>query len=224
MKLSRLALAAFGAAVLFGSTAPTTAFAQASGTDKVEKPWMVRLRVLKLDTANKSDAFSALETNFPKNAVHVADKTFPEVDISYFFTKNIATELVLTYPQRHDVSLEGVGKLGTIDHLPPTLMAQYHFVIPNAPIEPYVGAGVNYTRITRARLAVAGVPLEVGRSSVGFAYQIGADFKVADNLYLNLDYKHLKLDTDVKVKADGTKLTNARLDPDLLSIGIGVRF
>jgi hypothetical protein len=31
--------------------------------------------------------------------IGVSNKTIPEVDISYFFTKNIAAELVLTYPQ-----------------------------------------------------------------------------------------------------------------------------
>lgn len=32
----------------------------------------------------------------PADAITVNDKWLPEVDISYFFTPNIATELVLT--------------------------------------------------------------------------------------------------------------------------------
>lgn len=223
MKRSRQRLSVLGIAALLGSLV-VAAPAGAQTTEKVEKPWMVRLRLLNLEAANKSDAFSALGSSFAKDAVKVADKTFPEVDISYFYTKNLAAELILTYPQRHEVTLQGAGKLGKIDHLPPTLLGQYHFDLPNSAAKPYVGAGFNYTKITRSRLSVAGTDLDVTRSSFGFAYQAGVDVKVGDNLYVNLDYKHLKLATDVKVKASGAKLTKASVDPNLFSIGIGKRF
>ena len=59
--------------------------------------------------------------------MHVSSKTIPEIDISYFFTPNIAAELILTYPQKHDVTLDG-NNIGTFKHLPPTLSLQYHFM------------------------------------------------------------------------------------------------
>jgi outer membrane protein len=31
----------------------------------------------------------------------------PELDISYFFTPNFAAELILTYPQKHDIRSNG---------------------------------------------------------------------------------------------------------------------
>jgi outer membrane protein len=217
--------AAVVAALSLVALAPVAARAQSSAdAGKVEHPWLVRLRVLNMQPANKSDAFSALGSNFAKNAVHLSDKTFPEVDVSYFFTKNLAAELVLTYPQKHDVTLEGVGKLGTITHLPPVLSLQYHFTLPKeSPIEPYVGLGVNYTRITAARLSVAGNDLDVKRDSFGLAYQVGVDYKVGKRTVINLDYKKVNIATDVKVKATGTKLTRAKVDPDLFSIGFGYR-
>ena len=167
----------------------------------------------------------ALNTNFGANAVSLSDKIFPEVDFTYFFTKNIAAELILTYPQKHDVRLDGIGKLGTLSHLPPVLTAQYHFDMPSAPkFKPYVGLGVNYTRITQAELSVAGVDLDVDRDSFGLAYQVGADFKVAPRVYLNLNFKYVNIATDVKVKSSGAKLTEARVNPTLLSAGVGYRF
>lgn len=206
---------------LLALTAPS---AFAAPTDKLEKPWLVRFRLLNLDPANESNAFTALGINFPKDAVHVSSKLFPEVDFSYFFNEKFAAELILTYPQRHDVTLKGVGKLGTVDHLPPTLTFQYHHQIGTTPYKPYVGLGFNYTRITHADLSVAGTALDVSRDSFGLAYQIGLDYKLKENLFLNFDFKHLNLDTDVKVKSSGAKLTNAKLNPNLLSVGVGFRF
>lgn len=39
----------------------------------------------------------------PNLNLDVEDRWIPEVDLSYWFTDNIAAELVLTYPQKHDV-------------------------------------------------------------------------------------------------------------------------
>jgi outer membrane protein len=182
-----------------------------------EGNWMVRGRVLNMKPANKSDAFALGGSD----AVHVSDKTFPEVDISYFVKPNIAFELVLTYPQKHDVTLNGVN-LGTVKHLPPTLLAQYHF-IPNGTIRPYLGAGINYTRFSGVSLSAGpGLPLDVSKNSWGGALQAGVDFQVAKQWFVNLDLKKVWIDTDVKL--NGTKLTNLRIDPVLFSVGVGYRF
>ena len=97
---------------------------------------MVRLRGVYISTANKSDAIPAL--GVPADAIHVSSKTIPEVDITYFFTKSLAAELVLTYPQSLDVELSGT-KIGTFKALPPTLTLQYHFMDQGA-LKPYVGS------------------------------------------------------------------------------------
>ena len=111
----------------------------AGGAQADEGPWLVRARAVRLQMENKSDAIPSLGVQ--SDAIEVSDKTIPEVDITYFFTKNIAAELILTVPQKHDVTLSG-AKIGTFKHLPPTLTAQYHF-LPDGTIRPYVGAGIN---------------------------------------------------------------------------------
>ena len=84
-----------------------------------ESPWLIRARVVNIDTANKSDAIPGLAA---KDNIHVSDKTIPELDISYFFTPHIAAELILTYPQKHTVRAADLGgRIGTFKHLPPTL-------------------------------------------------------------------------------------------------------
>ena len=56
-----------------------------------ESPWLVRARAVHLNMANTNDT--------SVDGLTVNDKTIPEVDISYFFSKNIAAELILTVPQ-----------------------------------------------------------------------------------------------------------------------------
>lgn len=169
-------------------------------------PWHVRARAVHLESSNGGDL-----------PLSIDNKWLPEIDISYFFTPNIAAELVLTVPQKQDVFLSG-SKIGTLKHLPPTLTAQYHF-LPDGAVRPYVGAGVNYTRFSSVNLPA---PLGVDKNSYGFALQAGLDFPVAKNVVLNLDLKKVYIKTDVK--AAGTKLGTFKVDPVLFGVGVGYRF
>ena len=184
-------------------------------------PWSVRLRATYLQTADKSDAFTALGINFGANAVSVNDKLIPEFDLNYAFTDAVSAELVLTIPQSQDVALAGVGKLGSFKHLPPTLMLKYRAKIGDA-VRPYLGAGVNYTLIWDDELSVAGVPLQLDNHSIGLAIQAGLDWKIDERWTFNVDVKRAALRTDVK--AGGVKLTEARLDPWLYAAGVDYAF
>lgn len=172
-----------------------------------EGPWMVRARAVHLDSANKDSTPLGLSIN---------DKTIPEVDVSYFFNPNIAAELILTVPQKHTLSAAGTA-IGSLKHLPPTLLVQYHF---NASgFKPYVGAGVNYTRFSGVRLP-AGVGID--RNSFGPALQVGVDVPLSKNLYFNIDVKKVFIKTDVS--AGGAKLGTFKADPVLVGVGLGWRF
>ncbi|SMB27623.1 Uncharacterized outer-membrane protein y4mB [Sterolibacterium denitrificans] len=188
-------------------------------------PWMVRVRAVNLDMANDSASIPAL--GVPSDAIQASSKVIPEVDISYFMTQNIAAELILTYPQKHDVNVTasalGPFKAGSFKHLPPTLLLQYHFM-PDAAFGPYVGAGINYTRVSGVNLAVPGVTgLHLDRDSVGAALQIGFDFKLSDNMYLNVDLKKIYIQSDIRTDA-GVKVSEVKLDPLAIGVGIGWRF
>lgn len=184
-----------------------------------EGKFLIRVRALSLSPADKSDAIPSLSV--PTDAITVSSKIFPEIDVSYFFSPNIAAELVLTYPQQHDVELSGT-KIGTFKHLPPSLLLQYHF-LPEARFRPYVGAGANLTLISDVQLAVPGVgALDLEDSSVGVVGQIGADIKVGARHFLNLDVKKVTIGSDVL--AGGTAVSAVKVDPFLVSVGFGIRF
>jgi outer membrane protein len=187
-----------------------------------DNPWTARIRGTYLNMANRSDAFSALGINFAADSVHVNSKWIPEFDFAYAFTEHFSTELVLTIPQTQDVTLVGVGKLGSFKHLPPVLTAQYRFS-PFSGVEPYVGAGINYTLIYDTDLKVAGVPLALENDSLGLAAQAGCNLKLNRSWTLNFDAKYVTLQSDVSVK-NGPRLTTAKLNPWLLSFGAGWHF
>jgi outer membrane protein len=180
-----------------------------------ESPWMVRVRATNLNWENKQDAqLAGAELN-----LNAKNQTIPEVDITYFFNKNIAAELVLSYPQRVEVKA-GQASLGTVTALPPTLLAQYHFT-QFGPLKPYVGAGINYTRFGSRNLN-AGDTHSVEKSSVGYAAQIGADYMLTKNWGINLDVKYLQIKTDVI--SGGASVGTLDLSPIATSVGVTYKF
>jgi len=188
---------------------------QALAQQVQEGSWLVRVRAAHLDPANKSDPVGGVGA---ANRLTVESRTIPEIDVTYFFTPHWATELVLTYPQKHRVSLDGTD-IGSFKHLPPTLTLQYHFT-PEKTFSPYVGAGLNYTRISSVNLLNGAADLE--SSSVGPALQAGIDYKINRNWSLNLDVKKIYIRSDVNTAA-GT-ISQVKVDPLLIGVGIGYRF
>lgn len=192
------------AAAVIGALLSANALAQTT----VAEPWMVRVRAVHLNSANGDSTGLDLAIN---------DKWIPEVDISYFFTPNLAAELVLTVPQKHTLYAGGTA-IGTLKHLPPTLTLQYHFM-PQAAVRPYAGAGLNYTRFSAVNLP-AGV--DIDRNSFGPAVQVGVDIPIGKSLVLNVDVKKAYIRTDVS--AGGANIGKFKVDPLLVGVGLGWRF
>ena len=196
--------------VMAGSTLLPLA-AQAQATDA---PWLVRLRAVDFQSANKDSTGLDLTIN---------DKVIPEVDISYFLTPQIAVELVLTYPQKQTIRSNGTD-IGSLKHLPPTLTAQYHFTSFGA-FKPYVGAGLNYTRFSSVRFDPAvqtALQPSLSKNSVGLVVQVGFDYEFIKNTYFNVDAKKVQIRTDVS--SAGTEVGTFEVDPWLIGVGIGRRF
>ena len=132
----------------------------------------------------------------------------------------MAAELILTYPQYQEIKSNGT-KIGGFRHLPPTLTLQYHFT-PEADLRPYVGVGVNYTKISSVNMSAgAAGRLGLEGSSTGGALQAGFDYKLGNNLFLNVDVKKIYIQSDVFL--NGAKVSNLKLDPLALGVGIGFK-
>jgi outer membrane protein len=181
--------------------------------------WMVRGRVLGV----LPDTGTSDWTGAPAGAdLDIDNSVVPELDISYFFTNNIAVELILGVTP-HDI--DGAGALAGLDIgeawlLPPTLLLQYHFDFGHG-IKPYVGAGVNYTIFFNVDGGDAG-SLDLD-NNWGWALQAGVDIHLRDNWFLNFDVKKLWLETDATV-GGGAITTDVEIDPWIIGVGLGYRF
>ena len=196
------------------SLAPIAAQAQAQ-----ENPWMVRVRAVDLLWQNgQTGDVSALN-------VKAKNQWIPEFDVSYFFTKNIAAELVLTWPQQVNITAgPGSTNIGKVTALPPSLLAQYHFTDLGA-FKPYVGAGVNYTIFgNRQNFPALGNQVQVEPSSFGVVGQIGADYMLDKNWGLNIDVKYATIATNVQMVAGGANIGKLTLNPWMPAVGVTYKF
>lgn len=188
-------------------------------------PWTLRVRALHIHPANKSDAIPSLAV--PTDNISVSKKWAPDIDIEYAFNDKLSAELLLTVPQKHTVTVQqsalgGPVDIGNFKHLPPTLTVKYR-PLGAAQLSPYVGIGLNYTRIWDVRLAVPTVgSLRLDQSSVGLAWQAGADYQLDEHWSASVDFKYVKLGSDIKLGA--TRVSHVNVDPVLLAIGAGYRF
>ena len=198
MKKHKLMVAILAAGCVSG------VLAQTSG----DSPWMVRVRSVHLDSINKDSTPLGLSIN---------NKTFGEVDVTYFLSPNLAAELVLTTPQKQTVYANG-SEIGSFKHLPPSVLLQYHFTEQQG-IKPYVGAGINYTHFSDVALP-AGVSLD--SHSWGLAFQAGLDIPLDRNWSINLDVKKAYIRSDVYVA--GSSIGRLKVDPMLYAVGLGYRF
>lgn len=172
----------------------------------------------------------------PGSNLKVDSNTIPEIDFSYYITKNIAAELILATGTRHDVKISGSTaaipdqNLGSVNLLPPTLTLQWHFM-PDQMFDPYVGVGVNYTRFMDKSLntsvgALNPLPIKVDTNSFGAAVQVGFDVNLKDGWLINADLKKVWIDTDVKANVGGTwtKIDSLDIDPWVFGLGVGKKF
>lgn len=129
----------------------------------------------------------------------------------YFIADNLGIELLAALPFHHDIDVEGVGKVGSTKHLPPTVSLQYHFNA-GGKVSPLLGVGLNYTTFFKERTtgALAGTRLELD-DSWGAAVHAGVDFKLGERGAIRVDARWMDIDTDVSV--NGTMLGTAEIDP-----------
>lgn len=198
------------------SLAPIAAQAQAQ-----ENPWMVRVRAVDVLFQNGQSS-GVQDLN-----IKAQNRWIPEFDVSYFFTKNIAAELVLTWPQQVNIygNLgQGQQNIGKVTALPPSLLAQYHFTDLGA-FKPYVGAGVNYTIFgNRQNFPALSNGVQVEPSSVGFVGQVGMDYMLDKNWGLNVDLKYATMATNVQYVSGGANIGKLTLNPWMPAVGVTYKF
>jgi outer membrane protein len=195
------------------------AFVPVAASAEGQSPWLVRLRGLDV-VPHESATISAIGGD-----VSINTKIVPEADFSYFFTDNIAAELILA-TSKHNITAVGTS-LGNVDVgsvwlLPPTLTLQYHFM-PDQTVRPYVGAGVNYTIFYRSHAAGGAVTNVDYSNSFGPAVQAGVDVMLDQHWLINFDVKKIWIGTNARLNG-GAIEAKTKIDPWIFGVGVGYRF
>lgn len=201
-----------------------------------DNPWQIRGRVIGVlpdESGDLSVGGTALQGD-----VDIEDQYVPELDITYFFTDNLAAELILAVTP-HDVSAINVTvpgaltdatiELGDVWLLPPTLTLQYHFRN-DSNVTPYIGAGINFTHFFNVDEGSVADSVSYD-DSFGGALQAGIDVDMdgePGGWLFNVDVKKIWISPDVDVDFStalgaGT-VVNADVDINPLVIGVGVGY
>jgi len=205
-KTSPLILAGLAAAV---SLAAAPAMAQSKGD------WTISAGVHQV--APKSNNGSLAGGTLK---VDVDSDIKPTITGEYFIADNLGIEVLAALPFKHDISINGLGRVGSTKHLPPVVSLQYHFNS-TGKVSPFVGAGLNYTTFFSEDTtgALAGSKLKLD-DSWGLAAHAGVDFAIGEKGALRVDLRWI--DIDSKVKLDGEKIGTVNIDP--LAYGVSYVF
>lgn len=228
-KLIGSSLVAIAATLSFSGSASAADVQSAQPVvQEAQSPWQIRVRALGVVPRDKGRVH-----HVPGSEMDFSSTVVPELDITYYFTNNIAAELILgtTYSSIDGRgSLAGIGKIGKTFILPPTLTLQYHFTDFGA-FKPYVGAGVNYTIFYNqdgngadrgSGRRITGLDID---NTWGGALQVGFDYMLDQHWGFNFDVKKLYLRPDFSAKLNGDKISGkADLDPWLIGAGVTYRF
>lgn len=150
--------------------------------------------------------------------VDISDEWVPSLQIEYFFNDNVSAEL-LCCVATHDVATTGGLDLGEVTHFPPTLTLKYRWTN-FGQVEPYVGAGVNYTAFIDDE-PPAGMTIDYDES-FGLAVQAGFDYRIDEHWGVNFDVRYVDISTDVTI--NNSIQDSVDINPWIISTSVAYRF
>jgi len=212
-KTSALLLSGLAAAM---SLAAAPAMAQSKGD------WTLGVGVHAVDPKSDAGDLNGSALGLGALSTKVDSDVKPTVTAEYFVADNLGLEVLAALPFKHDVSIDGVGKVGQTKQLPPVVSLQYHFANASK-VTPFVGLGVNYTKFfsTDAKGALKGTKLKLD-DSWGVAAHAGVDIALSEKGALRVDLRWADIDT--KVKVNGNKLGTAHIDPLVYGVAYVFKF
>ncbi|QOW19247.1 outer membrane beta-barrel protein [Lysobacter ciconiae] len=152
--------------------------------------------------------------------------TAATLSASWYFHENFAVEAWGAADKfDHRVRDANNYKIGSVESQPYALSAQYHFGNSEQIVRPFLGLGYyesnfdNETPEPTGPLAGQRIGVETAKGAMATA---GLDVTLSPSWFARADLRYLHGDSDVKVSGD--KVGNAKLNPVVVGLGLGVRF
>ncbi len=206
--------------------AANQASAQTAGT------WLVKAGYNRITPKVTSGDLSAPSLPGTKVDVDSADSLI--LTGAYMITDNVSTELFLGLPYKHDLvgdgSIKGVGKIGTVEQLPPTLMLQYRFLEAKSGFRPYIGLGATYAKFQKetGSAALTALTNPGGATTLrvddawGVTAQLGATYAFNEKWFADFSVQKTYIKTTAHLSTGQS--IDTRLDPVSVNFSIGYRF
>jgi outer membrane protein len=173
--------------------------------------WMARVGAHNVDPSKTSTT--------DVGDITVSSKVGLTFNVDYTFCRNFTVDLLAALPFTHDISLDG-QKIGSTQHLPPTLTLQYHPLV-DSQWDPFVGVGINYTMFFNTSLDIPNASLDL-KNTVGYAAQVGVDYKIDKHWRVGVDGRYIQIESDAYV--NGTKIGTVDIDPYVYGATLGYAF
>jgi outer membrane protein len=224
MKKHSIASALVATAALCGAGA---AQAQVAGDVLVKLGWN------KIMPKVKSDDLTA--PSLPGSKINIKSASALFFTVTYMITDDISVEALGGLPYKHDIvgagAVAGVGKIGSVHQVSPTVLLQYRFMPADAPLRPYVGAGPTFAKFygTKGSAALTAVtnpggpPTTIGGDTEwGGTIEAGANYKIDKHWFI--DAAILKTFISTKATLSTGQSTSAKLNPIAINASIGYTF
>lgn len=203
------------------------ALAQTAGT------MMVKIGVNRIAPQVSSGDLSAPALPGTKIDVQAADSLI--LTGTYMLTDNWSIEGFAGLPYKHDVTgdgaINGVGTIGTVKQVSPSVFAQYRFGNPDSVFRPYVGLGLTYAyfygeegnAVLTGLTNPGGGPTRMSVDSAwGLSPQIGASFKLNQRWFVDLAVIKTFLKTTSHLSTGQS--IDTKLDPLSIGLSVGYRY
>ena len=201
--------------------------------------WVIRAGVANTspDASSSNVALNGGDLGF---GVDVDDDTQVGLNFAYFINDKWNVEVLASTPFSHDIVVNdnplGLGKLGDVNHLPPSITLNYFFAPSASAFQPYVGLGINATlffdeEFTASNQALGFSNLDLDES-FGITAQIGFDYVLTEQWLLNASVRYIDISTDATFTLDNPALgadgaegaVTVDIDPLVTTVSLGYKF
>ncbi len=197
--------------------------------------FVVRGGLAMVDPHDSSTELTLDGASLSGTSVTVDDDTQLGLTLTYMVMDKVGVSLLGATPFKHTVTAKGAPvdnlKTAEVKHLPPTVTLQYFPMDAQSAFQPYVGLGLNYTKFFQEELTsdfkdVLGDGKIKLDDSFGYALQLGADYKLTNNIVLNAAIWSIDIDTTATIDLDsGSQIkTDVDIDPMVYMVGVGYQF